>query len=69
MKYYIILLLLIISCKKIDENGFRTYTIKCGNHKSRSAFKTTKTNNLQFQVIFDSTAIYETIRSYKSMGC
>ena len=31
------------SCKKIDENGFRTYTIKEGKHKSRTKYKTTKT--------------------------
>ena len=60
MKKYILILLSLLSCKKIDDTGFRIYTIKCGNHKSRSALKTTKTNNLQFQVIFDSTAIYET---------
>lgn len=60
MKKYILILLCLLSCRKIDDNGFRIYTIKSGNHKSRSSFKTTKTNNLQFQVIFDSTAIYET---------
>ena len=46
------------SCKKIDENGFRTYTIKEGKHKSRTRYKTTKTNHLQFQAIFDESAIY-----------
>ena len=46
------------SCKKIDENGFRRYTIKEGKHKSRTRYKTTKTNCLQFQTIFDNSAIY-----------
>ena len=40
------------SCKKIDEDGFRIYTIKCGKHKSRSAIKFTRSNTLSFQVIF-----------------
>jgi hypothetical protein len=46
------------SCKKIDEDGFRIYTIKCGKHKSRSAIKFTRSNTLSFQVIFDESAIY-----------
>tara|TARA_Y100001972_G_scaffold36863_1_gene45379 strand:- start:42 stop:578 length:537 start_codon:yes stop_codon:yes gene_type:complete len=46
------------SCKKLDENGFRTYTIKQGKHKSRSAIKFTKSNTLSFQVIFDESAQY-----------
>ena len=49
MKKYILILLSLLSCKKIDDNGFRIYTIKCGDHKSRSALKTPKTNNLQLK--------------------
>ena len=49
------------SCKKIDETGFRTYTIKEGNHSSRRSYTTTKTNRLQFQAIFDESAIYQSI--------
>ena len=52
------ILFAIPSCRKIDENGFRTYTIKCGKHKSRSKIKTTRTDELKFQAIFDSSAIY-----------
>ena len=59
MKYFLILIILMLTCcKKIDENGFRIYTIKEGKHKSRSRYKTTKTNCLQFQAIFDESAIY-----------
>ena len=57
---YIFLLILFCSCRKLDENGFRTYTIKCGKHKSRSAVKFTKSNTLSFQVIFDESAQYTT---------
>ena len=57
---YILLLILFCGCRKIDENGFKTYTIKCGKHKSRSAVKFTRSNSLHFQVIFDETAIYTT---------
>ena len=54
---------LFMSCKKIDENGFRDYIIKKGNHSSRTSYKTTKTNCLQFQAIFDESAIYQSIDS------
>jgi|TARA_B100001093_G_C26489326_1_gene868354 hypothetical protein len=54
---------LFMSCKKIDENGFRDYVIKEGNHSSRTSYKTTKTNCLQFQAIFDESAIYQSIDS------
>ena len=58
MKYFLILITLMLTCcKKIDENGFRIYTIKEGKHKSRSRYKTTKTNYLQFEAIFDESAI------------
>ena len=49
------------SCKKIDEFGFRDYVIKEGNHSSRRSYNTTKTNCLQFQAIFDESAIYQSI--------
>tara|TARA_Y100000389_G_scaffold202751_1_gene249027 strand:+ start:1671 stop:2213 length:543 start_codon:yes stop_codon:yes gene_type:complete len=60
MKNYIILFLIFVGCKKIDENGFKTYTIKQGNHKSNYGMKFTRSNCLNFQVIFDSSAIYTT---------
>ena len=52
---------LFMSCKKIDENGFRDYVIKEGKHSSRTSYRTTKTNCLQFQAIFDESAIYQSI--------
>ena len=52
------ILFAIPSCRKIDENGFRIYTIKAGKHKSRSKIKITRTDELKFQAIFDSSAIY-----------
>jgi len=54
---------LFTSCTKTDENGFRDYVIKEGNHSSRTSYITTKTNYIQFQSIFDESAIYENIDS------
>ena len=60
MKLKFLILLLCFSCKKIDNNGFVTYTIKQDNHKSTYGMKFTRSNSLNFQVIFDSSAIYTT---------
>jgi len=66
-KQYVIILMSSIlfaaptSCKKLDEQGFRTYTIKCGKHKSRNRYKTTRTDQLSFQVIFDESAKYTSV--------
>ena len=42
------------------ENDYKTYTIQKGNHRSINAFEFVNTNQFRFEVIFDSTAIYQT---------
>ena len=42
MKKFFICLFSFLSCNKIDENGFKTFTIKEGKHRSGYRYKTTK---------------------------
>ena len=66
--YYILIMslyFLFTSCKKIDENGFKTYIINQGSHYSNGKLdklygNDNKENSWQWQVIFDSSAIYKT---------
>ena len=48
----------LFGCKKVDENGYRKYTIKKDTHRSTYSYKKFKGNILVFNAIFDSTAIY-----------
>jgi hypothetical protein len=53
------------SCKKVDENGFKTYIINQGSHYSNGKLdklygNDNRNNSWTWQVIFDSSAIYET---------
>ncbi len=50
----------LFGCKKIDENGFRIYTIKKDKHRSGYRYCTTKENKFKLEVIFDESAIYQT---------
>tara|TARA_R110000782_G_scaffold232528_2_gene318738 strand:+ start:88 stop:636 length:549 start_codon:yes stop_codon:yes gene_type:complete len=52
------LTLCILSCKKIDSNGYRVYKIKEGRHHSNTAYCTTKSNYITFDAIFDESAQY-----------
>jgi len=56
----LITLLAFLGCKKVDDFGFTTYLIKKCKHKSTYAYKTTKSELIQFQTIFDGSAIYTT---------
>ena len=66
--YYILIMslyFLFTSCKKIDENGFKTYTISKGSHYSDGKIdklwgNDNRKNSWNWEVIFDSTAIYQT---------
>lgn len=49
------------SCKKIDDDGFRVYTIKEGKHRSVTKYKTTYEDSFEIDVIFDENASYETV--------
>ena len=66
-KRYIIFLFIFLSfagvldaCKKIDNMGYRIFTIKENRHRSTTTYKTTKSNYITFKAIFDSSAIYTT---------
>ena len=50
----------IFSCRKVDEQGFKTYTIKENKHRSTYKYKTTRGNEFYIECIFDSSAIYTT---------
>ena len=54
----LIFLLLLFGCKKIDQEGRQIFTIEKGQHRSSGLFKTTKSQILQFDVMFDSSAVY-----------
>ena len=57
---WLILILLFVGCKKIDDNGFREYRIKKGNHRSTYQIRRDCDSILKYQVIFDNSAIYTT---------
>ena len=60
MKKLILILLTLIGCKKIDENGFRTYKIKKDKHRSTFKLKRDWRSVIEFEVIFNETAKYIT---------
>lgn len=67
-KMFLLLSVLFIGCdKSIDDlfspknDGYKTYTIKKGEHYSYSISSEFKETTLKFKVIFDSSAIYTTI--------
>ena len=56
----IFLILILASCKKTDNNGYRIYTIKEGKHRSTFNYSTSRDQNFNWSIIFDSSAIYTT---------
>lgn len=60
LKSILLLLLFLIGCHKPDPEGYRTYTIKEGKHRSTYAYHTTRDTVFNWSIIFDSTAIYTT---------
>lgn len=60
MKKIFLILLSLVSCNKIDENGFKTYIIKKGKHRSGWRYNTSNSNSFNIEVVFDKSAIYET---------
>ena len=55
---FLFLITCILSCKKIDYNGYRVYKIKEGRHRSNTAYCTTKSNYISFEAMFDESAQY-----------
>tara|TARA_Y100000385_G_C13042952_1_gene616104 strand:- start:876 stop:1427 length:552 start_codon:yes stop_codon:yes gene_type:complete len=60
IKLLSLILLLLIGCHKPDDQGYKTYTIKGGKHRSTYAYHTSKDTIFNWSVIFDSSAIYTT---------
>tara|TARA_R110001599_G_scaffold26866_1_gene94760 strand:+ start:2973 stop:3521 length:549 start_codon:yes stop_codon:yes gene_type:complete len=58
---FLFLIICILSCKKIDTQGYRVYKIKSGRHRSNTAYCTTKSNYITFEAIFDESAQYTSI--------
>mgnify|MGYP001439792087 CR=1 FL=1 len=61
MKKFFLAILALVSCTKIDENGFKKYVIKKGNHVSGYRWNTTYENKFNIEVIFDESAKYTTV--------
>ena len=61
MKRIFLAFIALISCSKIDENGFKSYIIKEGKHRSGWKWNTTRSNNFDIEVIFDESVKYTTI--------
>tara|TARA_R110000824_G_scaffold319842_1_gene506821 strand:- start:1065 stop:1625 length:561 start_codon:yes stop_codon:yes gene_type:complete len=57
---YITIFCGISACKKIDNRGYRVFTIKENKHRSTTTYNTTKSNYITFKAIFDTTSIYYT---------
>ncbi len=60
MKKWLFFFLVFLGCRKIDYNGYQIFTIKKGNHRSGYRYKSNCNNHIEFKVIFDESAIYET---------
>tara|TARA_Y100000385_G_scaffold287717_1_gene352557 strand:+ start:2269 stop:2808 length:540 start_codon:yes stop_codon:yes gene_type:complete len=60
MKKLLLIFLSFLGCSKIDENGFKSFKIKKDCHRSGYRYKSDKRNYIEFDVIFDESAIYTT---------
>tara|TARA_R100000908_G_C3665873_1_gene91018 strand:- start:103 stop:645 length:543 start_codon:yes stop_codon:yes gene_type:complete len=60
IKLLSLILLFLIGCRKPDDQGYKTYTIKEGKHRSTYAYHTSKDTSFSWSIIFDSSAIYTT---------
>ena len=58
MKKWILLTLAFFGCRKVDENGFKTYIIKKNRHRSGIQVKRDYRDKIEFEVIFNESAIY-----------
>lgn len=56
---FLILIVVLLSCHKKDDNGFYIFKIKKGNHRSVNRIGFTKTNNLSFSFIMTESCNYE----------
>jgi len=56
----LLVFLILISCNKPDSEGYKTYTINKGKHRSTYSYKTSRDTSFTWSIIFDSSAIYTT---------
>lgn len=63
-------ILLLVSCSKLEEvipepgtkqSSSQAYTIQQGQHSSKGGFETMNDSVIQFNAVFDSSAIYQTL--------
>lgn len=59
--YVFLLTFILLGCNKRDESGWSVFHIESDSHSSSNTFEWTRKNVINFEVIFDSTAIYETV--------
>ena len=60
MKKWVFCILALLGCKKIDSDGYQVYTIKKNKHRSGYRYRSNYRDYINFKVIFDESAIYET---------
>jgi hypothetical protein len=62
LKFIFLLIFLFFSfgCRKVNDDGYRVYTIKEGKHRSTFNYNTSRSQNFTWSIIFDSSAIYTT---------
>jgi hypothetical protein len=59
-KFLVLILFVLLGCKKPDSEGYKTYTIKKGKHRSTYSYNTSRDTAFNWSIIFDSSAIYTT---------
>ncbi len=60
LKLAILFNIFLLSCEEVIDVPFRTFRIPKGEHKSTRSIESLQSLSLAFQVVFDSTAIYQT---------
>ena len=59
MKRLFLIFLAFIGCSKIDEDGFKSFKIKKGKHRSGYRYYADRRDYIEIDVIFDESAIYK----------
>lgn len=59
MRKLLLIFLTFIGCSKIDEDGFKSFKIKKGKHRSGYRYYADRRDYIEFDVIFDESAIYK----------
>lgn len=72
MKWYLLILIFLISCYDIQDVGIdglvlEKYTIKKGRNKSTSRIEYLTRNYIEFEALFDTTAVYTTLMPYNQI--